>query len=127
MASPKRVFISYSVDDTATRDLLVERAAKDFDSLAFTSVGTKEPWDEQWKRTCRARIKDCQGVIALLSKSTNAETGNRWEIACAVQEGVPIVGVHIHATDKGEVPPELHGKPVINWGWSGIGCFLSGL
>lgn len=43
---------------------------------------------------------------------------------CAIEEDIPIIGVHIHKDDKGAVPPELKGKKVISWTWVGIANFI---
>jgi len=43
---------------------------------------------------------------------------------CAVEEGIPIIGVHIHKDAKGAIPSELSGKKIINWSWSGISNFI---
>jgi len=59
----------------------------------------KKPWDSAWKTECRQRIKGCAGVIALISKNTKNADGARWEIKCAVDEGVSILGVHIFQDD----------------------------
>ena len=73
------------------------------------------------------RIKGCDGVVALLSKSTSKADGARWEMKCAIEEGIPIIGVHIHKDDKGAIPSELSGKKVTNWSWSGISNFIDSL
>jgi len=90
-------------------------------------MSVKEPWDDQWKTRCRIKIKGCDGVIALLSKKTWNAAGARWEMKCAIEEGIPIIGVHIHKDDKGAIPPELKGKKVIEWTWAGIKRFLDSL
>ncbi len=103
---PKRIFISFAIEDEWARDYLV---------------------GQKWKTQCRERVRGCDGVIALLSKKTRNADGARWEMQCAVEEGVPIIGVHIHADDKGAIPPELAGKRVIEWTWPGIDRFLNSL
>lgn len=65
-------------------------------------------------------------MIALLSKNVKTADGARWEIKCAVEEGVPILGVHIFKNDT-YVPPELNGKRVIAWTWDGIGDWIKKL
>ncbi len=127
MAGTHRIFISFAVEDAKYRDMLKGQARNDRSPFDFVDMSVKEPWDKEWKKRCRTKIKGCDGVIALLSKNTRNADGARWEMQCAVEEGIPIIGVHIHADDKGEIPPELRNKRVIGWTWNGIKHFLDGL
>lgn len=127
MAVNNRIFISFAVEDAHYRDLLKGQAKNDQSPFDFVDMSVKEPWDAQWKTKCRTKIKGCDGVIALLSKKTWNADGARWEMNCAVDEGIPIIGVHIHKDDKGTIPPELEGKKVIEWTWDGIKRFLDSL
>lgn len=127
MSAHNRIFISFAVEDAKYRDLLKGQAKNDKSPFDFVDMSVKEPWDEKWKTRCRTKIKGCDGVIALLSKNTWNADGARWEMKCAVDEGIPIIGVHIHKDDKGAIPPELKGNKVIEWTWEGIKRFLDSL
>jgi hypothetical protein len=52
--------------------------------------------------------------------------GARWEIKCAVEENVPVLGVRIHGGDDYK-PLEIQGKKVILWTWDGIGNWINRL
>ena len=124
----KRVFISFAVpEDSYARDFLVGQARKKNSPFEFVDMSVKEPWSESWKTRCRTKIKGCDGAVALLSKSTSKATGACWEIKCAVDEGSPIIGIHIKSDDKGTVPAELSGKKIITWTWEGIASFINSL
>lgn len=128
MAKNNRVFISFAVpEDTWARDFLVGQAKNDRSPFNFVDMSVKEPWDEEWKKNCRTKIRGCDGVIAMISKSTAAATGAKWEMWCANDEGIPLLGVHIHSDSKGAIPSELEGKKVIEWTWPGIKTFLDSL
>ena len=127
MAKACRIFVSFAVEDSKYRDLLKGQAKSNHSPFEFIDMSVKEPWSNAWKTRCRTRIKGCDGVIALLSKKALNADGARWEMRCAIEEGVPIIGVHIHANDKGAIPPELRGKKVIEWTWKGIKMFLDSL
>ena len=124
---PARVFISFAAEDIRYRDFLVGQMRLQDSPIEFMDFSVKEPWDEKWKTNCRTRICGCDGFIALLSKKTWNAVGARWEMRCADEEGVPMLGVHIHADDKGAIPPELVGHKVIEWTWDGIKAFLNRL
>ena len=126
MATTKRVFVGFAVEDKKYRDLLRGQSKLGDCPIDYTDFSVKEPWDSSWKTKCRQRIKGCDGVIALLSKNVKNADGARWEIKCAVEEGVPILGVHIFKDDA-YVPTELSGKKVISWTWDGIGNWIKKL
>ena len=123
--SNKRIFISFAVEDTNARDFLVGQAKNKNSPFEFVDMSVKEPWDNSWKTQCRSRIKGCDGVIALISKKTYNADGARWEMKCAKEENVPMLGVHIYKDDKGAIPPELSGCRVIEWSWDGIASFIN--
>ena len=122
----KRVFISFAVpEDTYARDFLVQQAKDNRSPFEFIDMSVKEPWSDSWKTRCRTKIKGCDGVIALLSKNTPKADGALWEMRCAVEENIPIIGVHIKSDDKGPIPSVLSGKKIINWTWEGIANFIN--
>lgn len=126
MARLKRIFVGFAVEDRDARDLLRGQSKLGDSPIEYTDYSVKEPWSESWKTQCRQRIRSCDGFIALLSSNTKDADGARWEIKCAVEEGIPVLGVHIHRTDT-YTPPEIAGKKVIFWTWDGIAGFINGL
>ena len=91
-------------------------------------MSVKKEWNQnEWKDRCRTKFKRCDGVIALLSKNTHKAGGARWEMKCAREEGVKIIGMHIKKNDRGAIPPELQGKRVILWSWNNLEKFINQL
>lgn len=128
MAKDKRIFISFAVEDVFYRDGLVKQASDERAPFEFVYMSVKNPWEESWKARCRSKIKGCDGVIALVSRKTENAGGARWEIKCAAEEGVLMIGVHIHRDlNKRYTPPELDGCRVIDWTWHGIAAFIDEL
>ena len=127
MAKNYRIFIAFAAEDAKYRDLLKGQAKNEKSPFDFVDMSVKEPWDRQWKTNCRTKIKGCDRVTALLSKKTYNADGSRWEMRCAKEEGVPMIGIHIHSDEKGAIPPELNGKKVIEWDWKEIAKFLNSL
>jgi hypothetical protein len=124
----KRVFISFAIEDEVYRGYLVEQGRNTKSPFDFVDMSVKEPWEQaEWKRKCRAKIKQCDGVIALLSKNTHKAGGARWEMKCAIEEGIPIIGMHIFKNNMGTVPTELQGEKVILWSWENIEKFINQL
>ncbi|MEM6722192.1 MAG: TIR domain-containing protein [Bacteroidota bacterium] len=113
-----RVFISFAKEDEAYRDYLVEQARDNRSPFDFFDMSVKDPWPEKdWKEKCRTKIKGCDGVIILLSGKTWNSSGARWEVKCAKEEGIPVVGMHIFKNNIKPIIPELEKKEVIYWNW----------
>lgn len=124
----KRVFVSFAIEDVEYRDYLVEQARKGKSPFDFIDMSVKQKWNEnEWKKRCRTKIKRSDGVIALLSKHTHKAGGARWEMKCAIEENVKIIGMHIKKNDKGAIPPELKGEKIIEWNWKNIETFINQL
>ncbi len=73
----------------------------------FVDTSVEEPWDEKWKTNCRTKIKGCNGVIALISRNMAKADGAKWEIKCAKDEKVPIVGMYAYSDDRAGARPSL--------------------
>lgn len=127
VARYNRVFISFAIEDKWAKEYLVGQARNEKSPFSFTDMSIKEPFDEKWKTRCRTVIKGCDGMIALLSTNTRNADGARWEMRCASEEGVPVIGVHTDSQKKGAIPPELSGMKIIEWSWDGIAKFLNTL
>jgi hypothetical protein len=122
----RKVFISFAIEDKEYRDLLVSQAKNDRPPFDFIDMSVKEPWNEnEWQKQCRIKIKKCDSMIVLLSKNTWHSSGSRWEIKCAIREGLRVIGMHIKKNDKGAIPPELLGKRIIEWYWRNLENFLN--
>jgi len=123
----KRIFVSFAKEDMKYRDFLVGQARNEKSPFEFVDLSVKEPWDEKWKTNCRSKIKGCDGVIVLLSSNTAKADGAKWEMKCAIEEKVPILGIYIDKNSKPAIPSEMAGKKVIEWTWDGIASFMNGL
>jgi hypothetical protein len=122
----KKIFVSFAIEDKKYRDFLVAQGKNERSPFTFIDMSVKEPWTQKiWKDKCRDKIQKCDGMIVLLSKNTWHASGARWEIKCAKEEGVPVIGMHVKKNDKGAKPPELNGKKVIDWSWDNLDQTIS--
>lgn len=126
MWNRKRLFVAFAVEDKYYRDFLKGQSLNTRSAFEYTDMSVKEPWDSGWKHRCRIRIRGCAGVIALLSRNSLRATGQRWEIACAKEERIPLIGVYVHTNDKSS-PPEMNGIKKMPWTWNGIREFIDSL
>lgn len=128
MAKNNRIFISFAIEDVRYRDFLVGQARNEKSPFEFVDMSVKEPWDDSWKTRCRARMKGCDGVIALVSKNTKNAAGALWEVKCAKEEKIPIKGIYVKEDDKpATLPAEFTGVSVVEWTWKNIKQFLDSL
>lgn len=125
MAKKNRIFIAFAIEDEAYRTLLVGQAKHEKSPFEFVDMSVKQPWDTQWKTNCRARIKGCDGVIALISKKTAGADGALWEISCAQEEGIPVLGVYCTPDNRPTTTPA--GLRVVGWTWPNVAAFINGL
>lgn len=123
----KRIFISFAIEDEHYRDLLKGQSLLTKSPFSYIDMSAKKAWDSQWKTNCRSRIKGCHGVIALISKNTKNADGATWEMQCANDENIPMIGIHIHSNDKGPIPPQLKERKVSEWKWEIIKDFIDSL
>jgi len=79
-----------------------------------------EPFSNAWKTQTREIIRNSELVIVMIGRDTYRAEGALWEIKAALEEGVPVIGVHINKSPKGLVPSILKGCPVISWTHEGI-------
>jgi nucleoside 2-deoxyribosyltransferase len=115
----KRVFTAFAIEDKTYRDFLRGHALHPRSPFEFIDMSVKEPWSSEWKTKCRARIKGCDGVIALISKNTAAADGQLWEIRCAYEENIPTMLMWIN--DERPRLPDLIANKLINvWSWPNI-------
>ena len=119
-----RIYIIYALDDHMACDRLIDQAKKAKLAVEFERMLTKTPWVPLWKSQSRTRIRGCDGVIFLISKNTNEGLGTSWELECASEAGLPILGIQVDRMKKGTLPPGLVSTSVIEWNWPEIETFL---
>jgi hypothetical protein len=123
LADKKVIFVAFPIEEERARDFLKAQSLNTRSPFEYIDMSIKEAYETGWKEKVRARIKRSHGVIAFISKHSIASTGQKWEIQCAHQEGVPITGIWIRAEDKTVVP----GIRVVPWTWPNIATFIDSL
>ena len=123
----KRVFIAFAIEDEQQKILFAGQAKNANVPYEFVDMSVKEPWDEKWKTRCRTRIKGCDGAIALVTKNLKKADGAIWEIKCAKEEKIPLIGVYLDGTTISDTPDELNGIKKVIWTQSNIKAFIESL
>lgn len=122
----RRVFIAFAVEDEKYRNFLVAQSKNDKSPFEFIDMSVKEPWDTSWKTNCRARVKGCDGMVALISKNTMKADGQLWEIQCAYEEGVPVMLMWIN-DERPALPALLKDRLINIWSWPNLETFIGNL
>jgi MTH538 TIR-like domain (DUF1863) len=123
MADKKVVFIAFAIEDERQRDLLKGQSLHSRAPFEFIDMSVKEAYDKDWKERVRTRIRRSDGVIALVSKSSLNSNGQKWEIACAKEEGKKIRGIRAYSDDGTELP----GVTTVAWNDNNISTFIDSL
>lgn len=124
----KRIFISFAIEDESLRNMLRGQARNENCPFEFVDMSVKEPWDDSWKSRCRTRIKGCDGVISIITSNTKKASGQLWEMKCAKEERVPILGIYGYSNKVGaSVPSEIGYVKIVDWTWNNISNWMSSL
>ena len=124
----KRIFISFAIEDENLRDLLKGQAKNKNSPFEFVDMSVKQPWDSKWKTNCRIRIKGCDGVISIVTKNTKNADGQIWEMKCAKEEGIPIIGIYGNDNHLGvSISNECGYIKLVDWTWLNISNWIDKL
>jgi hypothetical protein len=123
-AQKKRVFISFAIEDSNIRDLVVGQMRNSRAPFEWLDYSVKEAWSQSWKSNCRTRIRGCDGMIGLISKHTPKADGQVWELQCAYEENIPVMLMYT-GSDRPALPGFLSSKLINLWNWDNINNFLN--
>ena len=127
MAKYNRIFVAFAIEDEKTKCLFTGQAKNEKVPYEFVDMSVKQPWDSSWKTNCRTRIKGCDGVIVLVSKNLEKAEGALWEIKCAKEEKIPLMGIYINGASIVNKPSELYGIDCKEWTWDNVRAFVNSL
>ena len=125
MATKKTVFIAFSMDDEATRNLFTGQRTNADTPFEFIDLSVKERYESGWKEKVLTRIRRSDGVIALISSNTSSSEGELWEIATAIEEKKRLMGVRIKGFTGSH--PALGTAPCRDWTWDNVYNFIDSL
>lgn len=123
VADTRIVFIAFAIEDERQRDFLKGQSLSPRAPYEFVDMSVKQAYDTNWKERVRTRIKRSHGVIVLVSKNSLTSSGQKWEIACAQEEGKKIRGIWAYKDDR----TEIAGVPTVVWSDQNISNFIDSL
>jgi hypothetical protein len=123
MANKKVVFVAFAIEDERQRDFLKGQALNTDSPFEYIDMSVTEAYTSAWKEKVRTRIRRSDGVIALISKNSLTSNGQKWEIACAKEEGRKLRGIWAFKDDR----TKLDGVNTVVWSWDNIAAFIDSL
>jgi hypothetical protein len=123
MPDKKVIFVAFAIEDERMRDLLKGQSLHTRSPFEYIDMSVKEAYESDWKDKVRTRIRRSDGVIALVSRNSLNSSGQKWEIQCANEEGILIMGIWIYKDDH----TRLSGVATEAWSWDGIANFIDRL
>jgi hypothetical protein len=123
MAQKKVVFVAFAIEDERQRDFLKGQSLNTECPFEYVDMSVKEAYSTEWKERVRTRIRRSDGIIALVSKNSLSSSGQKWEIACAREEGKKILGIWAYTNDRTNLP----GVNTVVWTWPTIEKFIDSL
>lgn len=123
MANKKVIFVAFAIEDERQRDFLKGQSLNTKCPFEYIDMSVKEAYSTEWKERVRTRIRRSDGVIALVSSNSLTSSGQKWEIACAREEGKRVLGIWAYKDDR----TNLVGVRTVVWTWGTISGFIDGL
>lgn len=123
MSTKKTIFVAFAIEDQSFRDLLKGQSLHTNSPFEYIDMSVKEAYESEWKDKVRTRIRRSDGVIALISKNSLTSSGQKWEIACAQEEGKKLLGIWIYPYDQ----TKIDGLNTMAWTWDTIENFINSL
>lgn len=123
MADKKVVFVAFAIEDERVRDLIKGQSLHTDTPFEYIDMSVKEAYTEDWKARVRTRIRRSAGVLAIISENSLTSTGQKWEIQCANEEGVPVRGIWAYKQDR----TNIVGVKTMVWTWDNIADWIDSL
>lgn len=123
MANRKTIFVAFAIEDERIRDMIKGQSLHTDTPFDYIDMSVKEAYETDWKSKVKTRILRSDGVLAIATKNSPASTGQKWEIACAQEVGVPVRGIWAYKNDHTAIP----GVKIMEWTWPNIGNWIDSL
>ncbi|MNS35956.1 hypothetical protein [Brevundimonas bullata] len=123
MAEKKVIFVAFAIEDVNIRDMIKGQSLNTDSPFEYIDMSVKEAYDEEWKKKVRTRILRSDGVLAIVTKNSLTSSGQKWEIQCAKEEGIPLKGIWAYKDDR----TDLSGVNTMIWTWDNIATWIDNL
>lgn len=130
MESTKQVFVSFALKDADLRDQLIEQINKESPELTCVFMPEKKSWESAWKEETQQKVRECDGVIGIITANTIRADGQLWELRCAFEAKLKILLIgddEACEMSAKKLPPLLKDEDILPWNSSNISMFLGKL
>lgn len=115
--------IFVAIEDECARDLLKGQSRHTDAPFEYIDMSVKEAYTEDWKTKSVHAYPAIPWCDRTNSKNSLSSSGQKWEIACAQEEGVPVLGIWAYSDDR----TSAVSVTTKAWGWETIANFIDGL
>jgi len=125
---PAQIFVSFAIQDARYRDLLAAQGQNKNIAFEVVDLVGDATSSARWRAACRARIRRCDALILLVSWHTVNQAPQLWQVACAKQQGLRVIGLYVSRQNRpSALPDELLDVSVSDWTWNNVQHFIAGL
>lgn len=125
MSNRRTVFITFASPDAPHRQRLAAAVRQARLDVNFAEMSIRMPGDSLWQEFCREKIRGCQACLVMVSFHVRLSRAVAWEARCALDLGLPTLGVLVDGCDPEEaLPEELRALRVVPWDPARITRFL---
>lgn len=128
MASKKRVFISFDIDnDLGAKTMLAGQAKLPDSPFEFNDASVNKHLTGDWREKVKRRMDNVDVVIVLCGTRTNTATGVSDELEIARNKGVQYFLLSAYSDRTCVKPTSADGNDKIyNWTWSNLKLLIAG-
>lgn len=128
MASKKRVFISFDVDnDKGTKEMLAGQANLEDSPFEFKDASIKEPLTGDWKEKVKRRMANIDLVIVLCGEKTHTATGVSAELDIAKETKTPYFLLAAYPDKTCTKPKSASDQDKLyKWTWPNLKLLIGG-
>jgi len=128
MATKKRVFISFDIDnDEGTKTMLAGQAKLPDSPFDFTDASVKEHLTGDWKEKVKRRMDNIDVVIVLCGEKTHTANGVAAELTIAKDKNKPYFLLAAYADKTCTKPTSAaSADKVYKWTWDNLKLLIGG-
>lgn len=121
-----RMFLACAPQDLKFAELITARARADQLPIAFDTLGEGRTDEIGWQLECSRRIRGARVIVVLVSPHTRGSARVKWQVQCARELGLAVLGITVGFGDEAESEGEalVSGGPVVGWKWKTIAATL---
>jgi hypothetical protein len=121
----KSIYTIYALEEKSLLDNFIQQSKKEKIEFDLVFMEEKEPLKEDWRNDCLARIRECDGVIVLISPLLKISEGAFWEMKFSKEANKPMVCVFAGNAGIIDKPIDVRGVLTMVLYWERLNDFFS--